>query len=111
MAYAVHWQINFVALHSNDAYRVDILEDGYSEDVVHLRGAANPFETTEDNSDDAFTPIRKQTGSLRIADNGYDMDGSQTVRDNKENGVLNSFDNSSYVQAGWVFDDKNKCLN
>lgn len=76
MAYAVHWQINFVALHSNDAYRVDILEDGYSEDVVHLRGAANPFETTEDNSDDAFTPIRKQTGSLRIADNGYDMDGN-----------------------------------
>ena len=43
--------------------------------------------------------------------NGYDMDWSQTVRDNKENGVLNSFDNSSYVQAGWVFDDKNKCLN
>lgn len=76
MAYAVHWQINFVALHSNDAYRVDILEGGYSGDVVHLRGAANPFETTEDNSDDAFTPIRKQTGSLRIADNGYDMDGN-----------------------------------
>lgn len=43
--------------------------------------------------------------------NGYDMDWSQTVRDNKENGVLNSFDNSSYVEAGWVFDDKNKCLN
>ena len=76
MAYAIHWQINFVALHSNDAYRVDILEDGYSGDIVHLRGAANPFETTEDNSDDAFTPIRKQTGSLRIADNGYDMDGN-----------------------------------
>lgn len=76
MAYAVHWQINFVALHSNDAYRVDILEDGYSGDVVHLRGAANPFDTSEDNSDDAFTPIRKQTGSLRIADNGYDMDGN-----------------------------------
>ena len=76
MAYAVHWQINFVTLHSNDAYRVDILEDGYSGDVVHLRGAANPFETSEDNSDDAFAPIRKQTGSLRIADNGYDMDGN-----------------------------------
>jgi hypothetical protein len=43
--------------------------------------------------------------------NGYDMDWSQTVRDNRENGVLNSFDNSSYVMAGWVFDDKNKCLN
>ena len=43
--------------------------------------------------------------------NGYDMDWSQTVCDDKGNGVLNSFNNSSYVQAGWVFDDKNKCLN
>lgn len=43
--------------------------------------------------------------------NGYDMDWSKTVRDNKENGVLNSFDYSSYVEAGWVFDDKNKCSN
>ena len=76
MAYAVHWQINFVALHSNDAYRVEILHDGYDRGIVQLRGAANPFETSEDNSDDAFTPIRKQTGSLRIADNGYDMDGN-----------------------------------
>jgi len=77
MAYAVHWQINFVALHSNDAYRVEILQDNYNGSIVHLRGAANPFETTEDNTDDAFTPIRKQTGSLRIADNGLDMDGNE----------------------------------
>ena len=76
MAYAVHWQINFVALLTNDAYKVEILQDGYSDDIVHLLGAENPFETTEDNNDDAFTPIRKQTGSLRIADTGYDMEGN-----------------------------------
>lgn len=43
--------------------------------------------------------------------NGYDMDWSKTVRDNTGNGTLNEFDNSSYVEAGWVFDEKNKCLN
>ena len=77
MAYGVHWQINFVALLTNDTYRVDILQDGYTDEIVHLRGAENPFETTEDNNDNAFTPIRKQTGSLRIADTGYDMDGNE----------------------------------
>ena len=43
--------------------------------------------------------------------NGYDMNWAETVRDNGENDVLNPFNNSSYVEAGWVFDDKNKCLN
>jgi len=76
MAYGIHWQINFVALHTNDSYRVEILEDNYNDEIVHLRGASNPFETIEDNNEDSFTPIRKQTGSLRIADTGKDMDGN-----------------------------------
>ena len=42
---------------------------------------------------------------------GYDMDWSKTVRDNQENGVLNEFDYSAKVEAGWIFDDKNKCAN
>ena len=77
MAYGIHWQINFVSLHTNDSYRVEILQDNYNDEIVHLRGASNPFETIEDNNEDAFTPIRKQTGSLRIADTGYDMDGNE----------------------------------
>ena len=74
MAYGVHWQINFVA-RNGDAYRIEVLQDGYNDDIVHLIGAENPIETSEDNSDDIFTPIRKQTGHLRIADTGYDLDG------------------------------------
>lgn len=76
ITYGVRWQINFVALHSGDKYRVEILEGGYNGSITRLLGAANPFETSEDNTDDAFTPIRKQTGSLRIADNGKDLDGN-----------------------------------
>ena len=41
--------------------------------------------------------------------NGYDMDWSNTVRDNKGNGALNPFDNSAYVK--WLEDDKNRCVN
>lgn len=76
MAYEVHWQFSFVAL-NKVKFRVEILQDGYNGDIVTLRGADNPIETSEDNSEDIFTPIRKQTGSLRIADNGYDMDGNE----------------------------------
>lgn len=42
---------------------------------------------------------------------GYDMDWSQTVRDNTEGGTLNPFDYSSYVESSWVFDSNNKCSN
>jgi len=76
MAYDVHWQIDFYTP-DEEHYRVEILEDNYSGDVVHLLGAESPFETQDDNSSDAFAPIRKQTGMLRIADTGYDMDGNE----------------------------------
>ena len=42
-------------------------------------------------------------------DNGYDMDWSKTVRDNKGNGALNPFDKSGEVR--WLEDDKNRCVN
>ena len=76
MAYEVHWQIDFYTP-DEEHYRVEILEDDYSEDIVHLIGADDPFDTQDDNSSDAFTPIRKQTGMLRIADTGYDMEGNE----------------------------------
>lgn len=76
MAYGVRWQINFVS-RKNDKYRLEILQDGWDDTVVHLRGASSPFVTEEDNSDDIFKPIRPQTGSLRIADNGYDLEGNE----------------------------------
>ena len=41
--------------------------------------------------------------------NGYDMDWSNTVRDNTGSGALNPFDKSGYVN--WLEDDKNRCVN
>ena len=50
-------------------YAVYILDsaDVYSE-VKVLTGSAEPFTTQEDAKDDIFTPIRKQSGYLRIID-------------------------------------------
>jgi len=77
MSYGVRWRVNFIA-RNGDSYRIDILQSGYtSEDITLLRGAENPIETEEDNSDDLFAPIRKQTGTLRIADDGFDLDGNE----------------------------------
>ncbi len=42
---------------------------------------------------------------------GYDMDWSDTWRDNTEGGTLYNFDYSSYVEAGWIFDSYNKCTD
>lgn len=75
MAYNIRWKIKFVAL-NQDSYRIEVLENGYSGTAIELRGSSDPIDTKEDNSDDPFTSIRKQTGFLRIADNGYDMDGN-----------------------------------
>jgi hypothetical protein len=36
--------------------------------LVTLTGSDEPFETSEDDSDDIFTPIRHQTGYLRVVD-------------------------------------------
>lgn len=38
---------------------------------------------------------------------GYEMDWSNTYRDNTGNGTLNHFDKTAYVN--WIFDDNNKC--
>ena len=76
MAYNVRYKIEFVARDGNQ-FRIEILSDGAPGTVVPLRGAASPIETTEDSSDSIFTPIRKQTGKLMIADNGLDMVGNE----------------------------------
>lgn len=75
MAYEVRWQVNFAA-RNGDKYRIEILEDGWDEEPVRLLGAESPIETREDNPSDFFTPIRKQTGFIRIVDTGKDLDGN-----------------------------------
>ena len=73
---AIHWQVKFRSLRSNALYTANIYDDDYTGDPVQLTGAANPFETQEDDNDGIFAPIRMQSGYLRIVDTGTDNDGN-----------------------------------
>lgn len=74
--YQVEYYIEFVAL-DEKKYRIELLRESMATlTPIPLRGAVSPIETVEDNSDNIFIPIRKQTGKLCIADNGKDMNGN-----------------------------------
>ena len=74
MAALRNYSITFKSLRSATVYTVNI-GGGSLSSVVPLKGAAQPFVTEEDASDDFFTPIRRQTGYIRILDNEEDADG------------------------------------
>ncbi len=74
---AIHWQIPFKSLRSGTLYTVNIYDADYTGSTpVVLKGGAQPFTTQEDDNDDIFTPVRTQTGYLRIVDDGKDADGN-----------------------------------
>lgn len=73
---AIHWQVKFRSLRSNELYTVNIYDSSYTGTPVQLTGAARPFETQEDNEDDFFKPVRTQSGYLRIVDTGKDNAGN-----------------------------------
>lgn len=73
---AIHWQVKFCSLRAETLYTVNIYDDSYTGDPVQLTGAAQPFSTEEDGSDDLFMPVRTQSGYLRIVDTGKDNDGN-----------------------------------
>lgn len=63
-----HWQCQFQSFNGTQ-YAVNICKQtARVGDIVQLTGAAEPFTTQEDDSDDIFTPIRIQTGYLRVID-------------------------------------------
>lgn len=72
MAFQIFWKIKFKSLRAGTNYTVNIYKDGTlpSGYPLTLKGGAQPFTTQEDDSDDMFTPIRTQTGYLRIVDDG-----------------------------------------
>ena len=76
---AIHWQVRFVSLRQNRTYTVNIYDDNYSGNPVQLTGAAQPFSTKEEDDDDWFKPVRKQSGYLRILDNGKDNSGNTST--------------------------------
>ena len=67
MAWTLHYQCCFQS-RTGTQYAVNIYEQGYSGSVVQLTGAENPFTTRENDADDIFTPVRGQTGYLRVID-------------------------------------------
>lgn len=72
---AIHWKVQFKSI-SGVAYTVNIYDSSYSGSAVQLTGAAQPFSTTEETSDDWFKPVRTQSGYLRIIDTGKDNAGN-----------------------------------
>jgi hypothetical protein len=77
MEMEIHWQVKFRSLRTNTLYTANIYDADYTGSApVQLTGADNPFETQEDDTDDVFTPVRTQTGYLRIVDTGEDNEGN-----------------------------------
>ena len=66
MAWNKRYRVPFQSF-TGTQYMVYIYEHTAGE-LVTLTGSDNPFETQEDQSDDIFTPIRSQTGYLRVID-------------------------------------------
>lgn len=77
MARKIHWRISF-RTRSEKLGVLNLYEENYSGEVVELTPAAVPFETQEDSSDKWLEPVRKQTGYIRVIDEG-NIDGIMPV--------------------------------
>ena len=77
MARNIHWKVGFKT-RSEKLGVLNLYEEDYSGEVVELTPAAVPFETQEDSADTWFVPIRKQTGYIRVLDEG-NTDGIMPV--------------------------------
>lgn len=69
MARNVHWRVSF-RTRSEKLGVLNLYDEDYTGDVVELTPASVPFETQEDSEDKWFVPIRKQTGYIRVLDEG-----------------------------------------
>ena len=77
MARSIHWKVSFKT-RSEKLGVLNLYEDNYTGEVVELTPSVVPFETQEDSSDAWFVPIRKQTGYIRVLDEG-NTDGIMPV--------------------------------
>ena len=65
MAFGTKYTFSFKSLGGID-YNVLILVDGYTGSSTALTPAVNPFEVGEIDDSDIFTPIRTQSGYIRV---------------------------------------------
>lgn len=66
MAWYKRYRVPFASI--GDIQYMIYIYERTSGSLVTLTGAAEPFETQEKDSDDIFTPIREQTGYIRVID-------------------------------------------
>ena len=73
----VRWKVSF-RTRSEKLGVLNLYDNSYSGDPIELTPADVPFETQEDSDDAWFVPIRKQTGYIRVLDEG-NTDGIMPV--------------------------------
>ena len=66
---AVRWQMNFKTMADESAV-VYVYDKEWSGAVTMLQPAAEPFVTAEDSGADFLTPVRAQSGYMRVVDDG-----------------------------------------
>lgn len=76
---AKNYTIQFMSLRTATVYTVSV--GGGTGAAIPLKGGAQPFTTEEANDEDMFTPIRTQSGYLRIVDDGRDANGNALEAD------------------------------
>ena len=89
---AIHWKIPFKSLRTGTVYTVNVYDANFSGTAVTLKGGSDPFTTDESDDDDVFTPVRTQSGYLRIADDGRDANGNVLSAANSVDALLPSTD-------------------
>ena len=73
---AIHWTVTFKTLRGGKTLTASVYDNLYYGEPIALKGGAEPFVTEENDNDDPFKAIRTQTGSLKIVDDGYALDGT-----------------------------------
>lgn len=74
----VRWQVLFKSI-SGIAYTVNIYDWNWQGSITTLTGAAEQFVTHEDDNEDAFTPIRTQSGYISILLDPESRPGDATI--------------------------------
>ena len=106
MAYAVKYTISFQSVGGTN-YTVNILQDGFSGTAKRLQASDKPFTINEDNSEDYFSPIRSQSGYLRIINKATDLDGNpfdykELIATNAQSHQVQLMSGNNIVWLGYI---------
>lgn len=64
---AIRWKVPFMSL-KGDELTINIYDKAFNGTAQVLKGAASPFETSEDSDTDILAPSRVSTGYIRVID-------------------------------------------